>query len=162
MKFIKLFEGFDPNDYFEVDNIKDQEKIDEVKDIFQEYIDEYNIEKIPNNFEVFSFHRYNDIVSNKGLYYELGGYYDDNDSLTIQIRIYIQSMVRKHFLDMEDFIKSDNEEDKYWKLFFTLYKELPNFSKRLENMGYTIHFNNKENNYHDLLNNNDPFIITIK
>lgn len=158
MKFIQLFEGFDQADYdFQPDNRKDQEKIDDVKDVFQEYIDEYNIEKIPDNFE------FDNIEANRGLYYELSGYYNKENNLIIQIRIYIQSIVRKHFLDMEDFIRSDNEEDKYWKLFFTLYKELHYFSKRLRHIGYKTHFKELSNyNYYGLLHKNDPFIITIQ
>ena len=126
MILIKLFESFDQSDYdFIPDNQADQEKVDEIKDIFQDYIDEYNLEKLPMNFNSEEF----DEDANKGLYYDISGFYDGINQFIIQIDIYIQSrnyLAHPHLytniLSLEDFISSKDERNTYWKLFFQLYK----------------------------------------
>lgn len=164
MKYIKLFESFDASDYgFSPDNQADQEKVDEIKDIFQDYIDEYNLEPLPMNLNTEDF----DDVANKGLYYDISGFYDGINQFIIQIDIYIQS---KNYLPyskdnvIEDWISSKDERNIYWKLFFQLYEELTNFVKRINAIGYEVRYSDLRNNFSlsDLIYNPYPFKILIK
>lgn len=116
MKYIKEFNG---SKYF------NQEEIDDIKDIFQDIIDEYNIEPYDNNY----------LAGNSfTLKYLLFRYLDDiilhrnNHQPSTSIRIILFSIIKDSVV-----LKYERQEE--------LDADINNFIERLKNMGFKVEMN---------------------
>lgn len=134
MKYLKMYEDLNNIDYH----------LDEVKMIFFDYIDKYDMEELPEDLE-------EDDTSRPGIYYDI--YVDVcffkvasaaslRDNKEISLTIYCQSeWMPEHFINDKDFFDETGEEkNKYWKKFDKFIGELPKFRERLESAGYIIYY----------------------
>ena len=116
MRFLKKLLDFKKKEY---DNLSDNE-IQDIKDIFQDYIDEYDLEKIDS---VFGF---TDIPKNAYMFFKMYDeeYFSDNQAPLINnyvlISIFIDDKIKKNTIS--NHINND-------------------FKKRLISMGYEIKIN---------------------
>lgn len=117
MKYLKLYEDLNNIDYH----------LDEVKMIFFDYIDEYDMEELPEDLE-------EDDTSRPGLYYNL---YVNNEkpfmyNKEINLVIYCQSEWFPEWIE-------DDKLNKLWITFDNfLDNSVPKFIERLESAGYKI------------------------
>jgi hypothetical protein len=112
MKYLKMYEDLNNIDYH----------LDEVKMIFFDYIDKYDMEELPEDLE-------EDDTSRPGLYYNI--YVDDNKE--ISLTIYCQSEW------VQDWLVGGDNLNKLWKKFDKFIdNSVPKFIERLENAGYDI------------------------
>lgn len=115
MKYLKMYEDLNNIDYH----------LDEVKMIFFDYIDKYDMEELPEDLE-------EDDTSRPGIYYDI--YVVDNNK-EISLTIYCQSEWVQDWL-----VGGDDNLNKLWKKFDKFIDELPKFRERLESAGYIIYY----------------------
>jgi hypothetical protein len=126
MKYLKTYESFDS-----------KEHIEEIKSVFQDIIDDYNLEELPDDLD------YGD-YSRPGIYYHFSDYYDmaeksrrDNGTLRrcqYELTLYCPT---EWTADLE------KEDPKYqiWSHYVKIIQEeIPEFTSRLKGMGYGVKY----------------------
>ena len=135
MKYLKKFEDLD----LAKEDI--QFHLDEVKSIFQEYIDEYDIELIPDDLD-------EDDNSRPGLYYNLYSSWTDykRKQIGFELPIYI-------------YWNGEFSKSLVINRFYKFYDKLEDMKSRLESMGYNMRYDgiNKE----EFSEDPDGFFIKI-
>lgn len=118
-------------------------EIDDVKDLFQDIIDEYNLEKVPQGG-----------ILPYGLSYQIY-LYTTHPRLPVDTNIHIEIYVNDMFNR-----PTSNDKDKYLKIFHQkMIDDLENFCQRLESIGFTIE-KSKPKSIHSTTTG--PFEIIIK
>jgi hypothetical protein len=121
MKYLKYFEGTD-NSKSDIPQEDLDRMLDEIKSAFIEYLDEYDIELIPDDFLSHHFHL-------TGLYYDLWwNWYDTrNKKIGFEFSIYIYWN--------DNFSKS-----LVVNRFYNFYDKLEDVKSHLESMGYQMRY----------------------
>jgi len=148
--------------YFENNSLSEDERqyhFDEIKSIFQDYIDEYNIDELPDDLD------YGD-YSRPGIYYHISDFYDiaeksrrDNGSLRrcqYELTLYCPT---------EWTVDLDKEDPKYkiWSNYVKIIQqEVPEFVDRLQSIGYRSKYDElDQDDILELLVDDDEFTIQI-
>lgn len=126
MRYIKAYENFNH-----------QDALEEIKSVFQDIIDDYNLQELPDDLDYGDFSR-------PGIYYHLSDFYDiaeksrrDNGTLRrcqFELTLYCPT----------DWTADLDREDPKYKIWSDYLKiittELGDFKLRLETMGYRVKF----------------------
>jgi len=147
--------------YFENNSLSEDERqyhLDEIKSVFQDIIDDYNLEEIPDDLD------YGD-YSRPGIYYHISDFYDiaeksrrDNGSLRrcqYELTLYCPT---------EWTVDLDKEDPKYqiWSNYVKIIKqEVPEFVDRLQSIGYRSKYEELDQDILELLVDDDEFTIQI-
>jgi len=148
--------------YFENNSLSEDERqyhLDEIKSVFQDIIDDYNLEEIPADLD------YGD-YSRPGIYYHISDFYDiaeksrrDNGSLRrCQYELYLHCPT-------EWTVDLDKEDPKYkiWSNYVKIIQqEVPEFVDRLQSIGYRSKYDElDQDDILELLVDDDEFTIQI-
>jgi hypothetical protein len=151
MRHIKTYENFNH-----------QDALEEIKSVFQDIIDDYNLQELPDDLDYGDFSR-------PGIYYHLSNFYDvaektrrDNGTLRrcqFELTLYCPT----------DWTADLSKEDTKYKIWSDYLKiitsELGDFKLRLETMGYRIKFERldllKTDDILEYLIEDDEFTIEI-
>jgi hypothetical protein len=126
MRYIKTYESFDS-----------KEHIEEIKSVFQDIIDDYNLEELPDDLD------YGD-YSRPGIYYHFSDCYDmaeksRRDNGTLRRCQYELTL----YCPTEWTADLDKEDPKYqiWSYYVKIIQEeIPEFTSRLKDMGYGVKY----------------------
>lgn len=134
MKYLKYFENLNT---LTPEQIKFH--LGEIKDIFQDYIDEYNIEELPDDLDE------ND-DSRPGIYYYISDFSEIADKqrrpngvlrrCQFELTLYCQSPW------YGETWREDEEKEKnvIWERYFKLIKDISKFVERLREVGYIVKY----------------------
>ena len=134
MRYLKLFENFKGN-------------LQNVMDIFQDIIDDYDLEKInPDEYDmddggegIFYWIGKSNKLKIRNPYYDADGFNDEND---IEIRFWVTDMDRNPAIDADGYTycrtldMSDNGI--FLQKFKSMFNDISDFKKRLESEGYSV------------------------
>ena len=148
MRYIKTYESFNY-----------QDALEEIKSVFQDIIDDYNLEELPDDLD------YGD-YSRPGIYYNLSDFYDiaeksrrDNGTLRrcqFELTLYCPT---------EWTADLDKKDPKYqiWSNYVKIIQqEVPEFVDRLQSMGYRLKYEElDQDDILELLVEDDEFTIQI-
>jgi len=152
MNYLKTFEGFN-----------NQDAAEEIKSVFQDIIDDYNLQELPDDLD------YGNDFSKPGIYYHISNFYEvaektrrDNGTLRrchFELTLYCPTPWYPDF---------DKEDPKYkiWSDYVKIVSdELEHFKSRLESIGYRVKFTRldmfKSDEVVDYLLEDDEFTIEI-
>ena len=124
MRYIKTYENFNH-----------QDALEEIKSVFQDIIDDYNLQELPDDLDYGDFSR-------PGIYYHLSNFYDvaektrrDNGTLRrcqFELTLYCPTLYTTD-------LSKEDPKYKIWSDYLKIITtELDDFKLRLENMGYRV------------------------
>jgi len=161
MKYLKRFENLNSLTPEEV-----QFHLGEIKDLFQDYIDEYNIDELPDDLD-------EDDDSKPGIYYHISDFSEIADKFRrpngvlrrcqFELTLYCTG---EYYLDWykgdPEWTKEDaDEKNKIWKKYFKLIGEdIENYADRLKQAGYIVKYRIPEELVEELVED-DEFNIFI-
>lgn len=140
MKYLKYFE----NNSLSKDEI--QYHLDEIKNLFQDYIDEYNIDELPDDLE-------EDDDSRPGIYYHIADFSEIADRHRrpngvlrrpqFELTLYCYSeFYLNWYLGDKDWTEEDAKEKNvlWYKYFKLIGEDISKFAERLREVGYIVKY----------------------
>lgn len=161
MKYLKTYEAYES---MILSKSEIEYHLDEIKNIFQDYIDEYNIEELDRLSSQYD-------GSKSGIFYHIC-HFNEIDSGEVPgfrnnywrptVSIGNGNIWRPQF-QLELYCQSTNDEEEkiIWNRYFKLIKEdISKYIERLKEVGYFVSGNNYPNNLEELVKD-DEFNILI-
>lgn len=151
--------GYKNESVEEIERFDSKEPIEEIKSVFQDIIDDYNLEELPADLD------YGD-YSRPGIYYHISNFYDiaeksRRDNGTLRRCQYELTL----YCPTEWTVDLDKEDPKYqiWSNYVKIIqKEVPEFVDRLQSMGYRLKYEElDQDDILELLVDDDEFTIQI-